>query len=648
MVCRKEANLYCKDTLYPICSQDCKQRLLNLVDSIEAERNSTLPQLYNNEEMKRHFTDAILLFKSICKLFMKAETTNMNTYTLKSQIMGLELILNVVEKPGATFLTRPEFINIIKTSLCNGLLRHCVSNEKTVFALSISIFYALFVHFREHLKYEILVLIEEIFLKVLNSGNSNYHHKYLILRVFDKIAKNTKHLIEIFVNYDCDVESKDILEKMIDTLSKIAQGKFSKTEHSNMLSEKEEHSLKLYALKILTSIVSRLNQFLSEEQKDVGEEVKQQNSGGFKNEADEDEEQSPHYTQNSSITDTSMSVDPKKDNYERSRLLKSNIYKAASKFNLKPKKGIEYLLEFNNAKDLPYDERVDLILNFIRTTPTVNMTAIGDYIGEDIQINKDVLYKMVDTTDFKNMDIVSSIRLLLSFFRLPGEGQKVDRIMEKFGEKYVKDNPETVGDAECVYLLAYCIMMLQTGIHNPSAKQLEMNIVSFKKQARLIKSDFKDEFLQEIYDIIERDPISLKEDDDARIKLESSSATSFKRKQEIFIKEGQGLAKRGYDLMKDKKKTTQFILVNNSEAIGPLFESCWSAMFAVFSMLLEEHDDSKILALCIGKPTFITIHNLFHRWIPAFNQNMWFLRNGHRKRCICKLTCQPYRNLQSN
>ena len=173
MVCRKEANLYCKDTLYPICSLDCKQRLLNLIDSIEAERNSSLPQLYNNEEMKRHFTDAILLFKSICKLFIKEEAVNMTNYTQKSQIMGLELILNVVEKPGATFLTRPEFINIIKTSLCNGLLRHWVSNEKTVFALSISIFYALFVHFREHLKFEILVLIEEIFLKVLNSGNSN-------------------------------------------------------------------------------------------------------------------------------------------------------------------------------------------------------------------------------------------------------------------------------------------------------------------------------------------------------------------------------------------------------------------------------------------------------------------------------------------
>jgi hypothetical protein len=81
---------------------------------------------------------------------------------------------------------------------------------------------------------------------------------------------------------------------MIETLSKIAQGKFSKSEHSNMITEKEEHSLKLYALKILTSIVSRLNQFLTEEQKENKEESGRENSGGFKNEIEEDEEQSPH------------------------------------------------------------------------------------------------------------------------------------------------------------------------------------------------------------------------------------------------------------------------------------------------------------------------------------------------------------------
>jgi brefeldin A-inhibited guanine nucleotide-exchange protein len=72
------------------------------------------------------------------------------------------------------------------------------------------------------LKQEIVVFIEQIFLKILDSGNSNYHHKYLILNVFDKLSQNTKHLLEIFINFDCDFQSKDIFERMIDSLSKIA------------------------------------------------------------------------------------------------------------------------------------------------------------------------------------------------------------------------------------------------------------------------------------------------------------------------------------------------------------------------------------------------------------------------------------------
>ena len=32
--------------------------------------------------------------------------------------------------------------------------------------------------------------------------------------------------------------------------------------------------------------------------------------------------------------------------------------------------------------------------------------------------------------------------------------------MEKFGEKYCKDNPESFETAECAYVLAYSLMML--------------------------------------------------------------------------------------------------------------------------------------------------------------------------------------------
>jgi Sec7-like guanine-nucleotide exchange factor len=52
------------------------------------------------------------------------------------------------------------------------------------------------------------------------------------------------------------------------------------------------------------------------------------------------------------------------------------------------------------------------------------------------------------------------MKKLLAGFRLPVEGQKIDRIMEKFGEKYCKDNTDSFGSGECVYLLSYATMML--------------------------------------------------------------------------------------------------------------------------------------------------------------------------------------------
>lgn len=90
----------------------------------------------------------------------------------------------------------------------------------------------------------------------------------------------------------------------------------------------------------------------------------------------------------------------------------------------------------------------------------MDKTCIGDYLGEDIDLNKKVLYAYVDSFNFANLPFVDSLKRLLSGFRMPGEGQKVDRIMEKFGNKYCQDNHNAFGSAECIYLLSYATMML--------------------------------------------------------------------------------------------------------------------------------------------------------------------------------------------
>lgn len=61
-------------------------------------------------------------------------------------------------------------------------------------------------------------------------------------------------------------------------------------------------------------------------------------------------------------------------------------------------------------------------------------------------------------------------RLFLDGFRLPGEAQKIDRLVEKFAERYVSCNSENFRSADVAYVLAYSVVMLNTDAHNPQVK----------------------------------------------------------------------------------------------------------------------------------------------------------------------------------
>jgi Sec7 domain len=47
-----------------------------------------------------------------------------------------------------------------------------------------------------------------------------------------------------------------------------------------------------------------------------------------------------------------------------------------------------------------------------------------------------VMHEYVDSLDFTGLKFDDAIRTFLLDFRLPGEAQKIDRLMEKFAERY--------------------------------------------------------------------------------------------------------------------------------------------------------------------------------------------------------------------
>ena len=56
------------------------------------------------------------------------------------------------------------------------------------------------------------------------------------------------------------------------------------------------------------------------------------------------------------------------------------------------------------------------------------VSQIGEYLGENKELNLTVLTKFVELFEFQKMDIVTALRAFLGKFRLPGEAQKVHQI----------------------------------------------------------------------------------------------------------------------------------------------------------------------------------------------------------------------------
>ena len=81
------------------------------------------------------------------------------------------------------------------------------------------------------------------------------------------------------------------------------------------------------------------------------------------------------------------------------------------------------------------------------------------------------------------MPIDEAIRKFLATFRLPGEGDQIQRIIEKFSSVYMKQNPEYFDTEDEAFLMAYCLIFLNTLNHNPSVDpKNRLTLEAFQKQ----------------------------------------------------------------------------------------------------------------------------------------------------------------------
>lgn len=213
-----------------------------------------------------------------------------------------------------------------------------------------------------------------------------------------------------------------------------------------------------------------------------------------------------------------------------------------------------------------------------------------------------VLTEWTDLLDFRNKTLDDALRVFLEHFILPGEGQKIDRIVQVFAGKYFKDNPRSYNSATAAYTLSFLFIMLQTDAHNPNIKPEEkMKVNNFISLARGINDgkDLPPEELTGYYNRILLHPLALHEADKAKKMIQEAQGVSAKKKEEQFKLESDKMIKEGQKMIRGVQ-SGHYHTVRTTECIKPLFhEVVWSPVLAVFSVLLEQSEDPNMIQSCL-------------------------------------------------
>ncbi|GMH16314.1 hypothetical protein Nepgr_018155 [Nepenthes gracilis] len=553
---------------------------------------------------------AFMLFKNLCKLSMKFSTQDNSDdqILIRGKILSLELLKVVMDNAGPVWRTNERFLNIIKQFLCLSLLKNSALSVMTIFQLLCSIFMSLLSKFRSGLKAEIGIFFPMLILRVLeNVLQPSFIQKMTVLNFLEKISGDPQIILDIFVNYDCDLDAANIYERTVNGLLKTALG--PPPGSTTTLSPVQDLTFRLQSVKCLGSIIKSMGAWMDQQMK-VGvpylptkphSESSTENYSNQNGEEGTISEYELHAEGNSELSDAAT--------LEQRRAYKMELQKGISLFNSKPAKGIEFLKNSKKVGGSP--EEVAL---FLKNTTGLNPTVIGDYLGERDDFPLKVMHAYVDSFNFEKMNFGEAIRFFLRGFRLPGEAQKIDRIMEKFAERYCICNPNFFTSADTAYVLAYSVIMLNTDAHNNMVKD-KMTKADFIRNNRGIDDgkDLPEDYLGALYDQIVQNEIKMNADYSEPLSKQANGLNRLlgldgilnlvmgKQTEEKPLGANGLLIKHIQEQFKAKsgKSESVFYAVSDVAILRFMVEVCWGPMLAAFSVTLDQSDDKLATLQCL-------------------------------------------------
>ncbi|CAM9529825.1 unnamed protein product, partial [Heterosigma akashiwo] len=187
---------------------------------------------------------------------------------------------------------------------------------------------------------------------------------------------------------------------------------------------------------------------------------------------------------------------------------------AAEHFNRDEGKGfVKYAQELGLLESGAM-KKVDESLGFVKKT-LVDFCCRGP--EDKYPFNAQVLKAYCAQFDFKGKTFDQSLRFFLESFRLPGEAQCIDRLMEAFAKEFYAQNHEDArvcpfASTDGAFILAFSVIMLNTDLHNPQIKEEKrMKLAEFLRNNRGINDgqDLPEAYLSDIYSSIRDNEIQV-------------------------------------------------------------------------------------------------------------------------------------------
>ncbi|KAK6156433.1 hypothetical protein DH2020_010681 [Rehmannia glutinosa] len=610
------------------------------------------PECINVEQ-----SDALLLFRTLCKMGMKEGNDEVTT---KTRMLALELLQDSIilstmsvdtasssqlvlvsvlhlpsipirqslhcgkqgslEDVGDKFTKNFQFIDSVRAHISYALLRASVSQSPILFQYATGVFSVLLLRFRESLKDEIGVFFPVIVLRSLEGSDLN--QKLSVLRMLEKVSKDPQMLVDLYVNFDCDIEAPNLFERMVATLTKIAQGTQNVDPKSSAASQ--TGSVKTLSLQGLVNILKALVIW----EKSHRETVKQNKvKESFENEVSQRE------------LDESNSRGDSPSNFEKLKDHKSTIeavmHAYVESINFSGMKFDIAMREFLKGFRLPGEaQKIDRIMEKFAERCFLHHAESPfdfDSSGTSCMCFKELYPALYRISSWHHKSIlsfvlsnhnetsVSSTSWDFHFYRNLKESEKQDlcsMLYQLEGVSYCADNPGSFKNADTAYVLAYAIIMLNSDAHNPRVwpKMSRSDFVHVNTTSNAEESS-PQELLEEIYDSIIKKEIKMKDDPVENSKTSKQKPENEERSRLVNIlnlslpkrssstdskSENKEIVKQIQALMKDQGgKKGIFYTSQRIELVCPMVEIVGWPLLATFAVTMGEADNQTRISLCM-------------------------------------------------